>query len=71
MVNIITGKSEQVKKTNIKHSVDDKTVIIGKNTGSVDKKQTQRMLEQQLDTLPKGETREVYDKVWKGVKQFT
>jgi len=60
-----------IKKGNVKYIVDDKTVIVGRDTKQVSKKETQQMLEEQLDVLPKGETRTVYDKVWGNVKKYS
>lgn len=73
MIHILKGTPENINKGRIKHTVDEKTVIIGKDTKNenVSKAETQRMLSEQLDTLPKGEMRSVYDKIWSGVKKYT
>jgi hypothetical protein len=79
MVNVIhsekdlktAGEMGLVKKTNVIKTVDDETVVIGKGTEKVSQRETQSMLAEQLDRLPKDSPeRAVYEKVYKGVKQF-
>jgi len=68
---ILKGTPEDIGRGKVSHTVDEETVIIGRDTKNdkVSKAETQRMLEQQIDTMEKGKTRDVYDKIWHGVKQ--
>ena len=50
---------------NIKHEVDEATVIIGKGTERVGPGATRRMLEERLDNPMSQDERAVYEKVYK------
>ena len=65
-------RDDQLKHVKIKHEVDEKTVIInGNSPDRASKGETNRMLEEQLDTLPKNSPeRKVYEKVWSGVQKY-
>jgi len=70
MVYVIHNMDEAMKRGKVTHTVDDKTIIIGKDTqkDKVSAKDTERMLTERLDTMPKGEERSVYEKIFQGVK---
>lgn len=62
---------KHIKKVKYNHSVDEDTIQVGRNTKKVSSKDTKRMLEQRIDTLPAGsEERKVYEKIYKGNQQF-
>jgi hypothetical protein len=71
MVYILKGNQiEKVAK--IKHTVDDQTVIIGQDTPESEKaspQETRRMLEETLDQAS-GETKSVYEKIYRGVTKY-
>jgi hypothetical protein len=59
----------QIKEKTI---VDEQTIEIGKGTEKVSKVETQKMIAQRMDSMSKNDpARAVYDKIYKGVKQFT
>jgi len=63
--------NKHIKNVKVKHTVDEETIQIGKGTEKVSQKDTARLLEERLDTLPKdAPERAVYEKIYKGNKQF-
>lgn len=58
-------------KVTYKTEVDEQTINVGRSTEVASKQETQKMLEQSLDTMRRDDpARSVYEKVWKGVKSL-
>jgi len=57
------------REVKVKHEVDERTVIIGRGE-KVSKKETLQMLEKTIDTTQDSNVKNIYEKVYMGVKKF-